>query len=292
MELKEPLNFDKQINRLKEHKLRIDDPDYAKSILKEINYYRFTGYALEFRKNKCDSNFIDNTNFNMIYDIYRFDEDLRLLLLEYLLKIEIYYRTQISYGFSLNKCKNSPHDQHYDINNYYNKTSIKKIWSSIEREIGYNKDSDVVKHHNTNYGKKMPLWVLVELISFSNLSKYYNSLYTWDQKIIANLVGFNNNNLSNWLHCMSVLRNMCAHNNRLYNKTFRPATKLTKGFLRFNPDIKNDSLFAYIITLSRLLPNKPLKKDFKVSFINLINSYKEKVNFEKIGLVDNYIKLL
>ncbi len=292
MELKEPLDFEKQVNRLREHKMHIDNPTYAKSILEEINYYRFTGYALEFRKNKCDSNFIDGTHFDMIYDIYKFDEELRLLLLEYLLKIEIYYRTKISYGFSMNKCKRAPHDQHYDINNYYNKDSIRKIWIAIKREIGYNKDSDVVKHHNSNYNKKMPLWVLVELISFSNLSKYYNSLYTSEQKIIANLVGFNNNNLSNWLHCMSVLRNMCAHNNRLYNKTYKPAIKLTKGFLRFNPELKNNSLFAYIIILSRMLPNKTIKKEFKDSFINLINNYKDKVNLINIGLVDNYIDLL
>lgn len=292
MELKEPLDFEKQVNRLRDHKMHIDNPTYAKSVLEEINYYRFTGYALEFRKDKCDSNFIDGTYFDMIYDIYKFDEELRLLLLEYLLKIEIYYRTKISYGFSMNKCKKSPHDQHYNIDNYYNKNSIHKIWIAIKREIGYNKDSDVVKHHNSNYDEKMPLWVLVELISFSNLSKYYNSLYTSEQKIIANSVGFNNNNLSNWLHCMSVLRNMCAHNNRLYNKTYKPATKLTRGFLKFNPDLKNNSLFAYIIILSRMLPNKIIKKEFKKSFTNLINDYKDKVNLSNIGLVDNYTDLL
>lgn len=292
MNLKEPLSFDKQVAKLQKHGLIIDDLDRAKSIIQEINYYRFTGYALEFRKSKSDSDYISNTSFDSVYNIYLFDEDLRILLLKYLLPIEIFFRTQISYGFSTNKCNEKPHDQHYDINNYYNKKSIVKIFESIKREIGYHKDSEIVKHHKVTYANKMPLWVLVELISFSNLSKYYSSLHYNDQKIISKQLKFNNINLSNWLHCLSVLRNMCAHSNRLYNKKFKPPVKLGRGFLKANPDLSNDTLFSYIIVMMRTLPNSILKNNFKCEFIELINKHKDNINLKKIGIIEDFENLL
>ena len=54
----------------------------AENILKEINYYRFTGYALQFRKNKSNSDLIENCDFEKILKIYKFDEELRVLLLK------------------------------------------------------------------------------------------------------------------------------------------------------------------------------------------------------------------
>lgn len=292
MELKQPLSFDQQIEMLISHNMIISNYEDAKKILETINYYRFTGYALEFRKSISDSDYLDNTYFHKILEIYNFDEKLRILLLEYLLKIEIYYRTQISNGFSLLKCNITPHNQHYNFRNYYNTNGIQKVFESIDREIYYHRDSDIVRHHNDRYNKQMPLWVLVELISFSNLSKFYSALYYDDQIYIAKKVGHNSNNLSNWLHCLSVLRNVCAHGGRLYNKKFNPPTRLTRSFLRNNPDVINDTLFAYIITIKRMLPLENDKTKFVSELINLISDYKDSINLDKIGFTQNYIEIL
>lgn len=50
MYLKEPLNYEQQIEKLIENKIQILDREKAKNILSEINYYKLTGYALQFRK--------------------------------------------------------------------------------------------------------------------------------------------------------------------------------------------------------------------------------------------------
>ncbi len=171
MELKKPLLLNEQVLKLKEHGIISEDEAYTLKVLAQINYYRYTGYALQFRKSPSDSDYINDIEFKKVYHIYQFDEELRDLLRKYIEKVEVYYRTQISYGFSVAKCINPPYDQHYDENNFYNKKGFNAIMDSFKREKDYYKDSLIVKHHQSKYMSKMPLWVIVELMSFSNISK-------------------------------------------------------------------------------------------------------------------------
>jgi abortive infection bacteriophage resistance protein len=45
----------------------------------------------------------------------------------------------------------------------------------------------------------MPLWVIVELMSFSNLSKLYSAMYYSEKDAIANMVGIGRDTLENIL---------------------------------------------------------------------------------------------
>ena len=54
MDLKKPLTFDEQLDKLVSHGTVIADREKAKDILKRVNYYRFTGYALQFRQTVID----------------------------------------------------------------------------------------------------------------------------------------------------------------------------------------------------------------------------------------------
>lgn len=104
MELKKPLTFDEQIEKLECHGIIISDRKKAKAILKRVNYYRFTGYALQFRKDPAGSDYREGTDFETVYHLYKVDEILRDTFRRYIEKAEVYYRTQIAYGFSLAKC--------------------------------------------------------------------------------------------------------------------------------------------------------------------------------------------
>ena len=216
MDLKIPMTFEEQIEKLKYHGMVIEDEEKAKKLLSEINYYRFTGYALQFRRQADKSDYISELSFDKIYRIYQFDESLRDIFRKYIERAEVYYRTLISYNFSIVKCLNPPHDQHYDENNFYNKKGYKEVMDSFKKEKNYYKDSLIVKHHKLKYNSRMPLWVIVELMSFSNTSKLYNSMYTSEKEKISTEVGVGADTLENHLHCLSVLRNKCAHAARLY----------------------------------------------------------------------------
>ena len=85
--------------------------------------------------------YIEGTTFGTVYHLYKVDEILRDTFRRYIEKAEVYYRTQIAYGFSIAKCTEAPYDQHYDENNFYNKKGYKEVMENFSREKNYYKDS-------------------------------------------------------------------------------------------------------------------------------------------------------
>lgn len=291
MHLKKPIKFNEQLNKLIEYGMVVNDKEKSLKILQEINYYRFTGYTIQFRKG-LSNNYIEGTSFETIYSIYKFDEKLRNIFRKNIEKIEIYYKTQIAYHFSISKCITGSHNQHYAENNFYNKKGYKEVMNSLYNEKRYYKDTSVFKHHKQKYSSEMPLWVIVELISFSNMSKLYNAMYYSEKDEIAKAVGTGRKILENHLHCLSVLRNKCSHAARLYNTNFSPPAKLPKKFLQKYCNIKNDSLFAYALILLKRLPNQESKKIFLLDINILIKKYEKYIDIELIGFTEDYLKIM
>lgn len=291
IELKKPLTFEEQIEKLKSHGLIIPDDDKAKKILCKINYYRFTGYALQFRKSKFNSDYVNGITFDRVYKLCMLDEILRNVLRKYIEKVEVYYKTQIAYGFTLSKCNVSPYNQHYDASNFYNKTGYREILDRFAKERDYYKDSLIVKHHKDKYGSKMPLWVIVELMSFSNVSKLYSSMYFSEKDIIAKAVGTGRETLVNNLHCLSVLRNKCAHAARIYNTIFNPPAMFSKSFLRKYQEVRNNSLFAYVLVLAKRLPDTESKEALISDIGNIVEQF-DGYDMRRIGFPDNFLAIL
>ena len=289
-DLKKPLNYADQVKRLRTHNMTIEDSAFAARVLSTKNYYRFTGYALQYRISPHNSDYIPGTSFSKIYKICCFDEALRNLLKKYIEIIEVYFRTQISYNFAITKCAEPPHNQHYDRNNYYNQLHFDQILQSFSNKKKYYSDSLILQHHIKNYQGKLPLWAMVEMLSFSDLSKLYACMYTSDQIAIASAVGkVNAKTLKNHLHCLSILRNKCAHAVRLYNTTFNnPPAVLGTPFLRKHPEIINTTLFAYILVLSRRLPDAQHRQLFSAELQAIINEFINDIDFELIGFPINY----
>jgi abortive infection bacteriophage resistance protein len=292
MDLKQPLPYDKQIQKLLEHGLIINNHAFAEEILSQVNYYRLTGYGVQFRKKPNVSDFLPGTDIETLYSIYLFDQEMRGLLLTYLDIIEALFRTRISYYASLNLCNAPPYNQHYDPSNYFNKSTFNSIMTALEREHNYNCDTLIIKHHDQNYSGQMPLWVWVNIMSFSNLSKYYTCLPYNIQKQIAQSVESHHAALKNHLHALSVVRNKCAHGGRLYNVKFNPPVKLERSFLKKNSAIKNYSLFAVIYTITKYLPNHREKVLFKEQLLQLLKKYQDSVDKSLIGFQDNWYDLL
>lgn len=292
MELKKPLTFDEQLHKLESHGMIIANHEEAKNILKMVNYYRFTGYALQFRKSPSDSRYKEGTTFETVYHLYQVDEILRDTFRKYIEKAEVYYRTQIAYGFSMAKCTKTPYDQHYDENNFYNKKGYREVMDAFDKEKNYYKDSLIVKHHKLKYSNKMPLWVIVELMSFSNMSKLYSSMYYSEKDAIAHTIGVSRDTLENHLHCLAVLRNKCAHAARMYNTEFFPPAKFTSSFLRKHPEIKNTSLFAYVLVLLKRLPDESSKKSLIQCVEKTVSQYKADIDLELIGFPADYLQIM
>ena len=290
--LKSPLRYAEQIKKLEGHNMAVPNHDFALKVLAEKNYYRLTGYALQFRVDENNSDYVTGTSFEKVYKIYCFDEVLRNLLKKYVEIIEVYFRTQISYNFAITKCVLPPHDQHYDRNNYYNKKDFDEVMENFSHDKKYYHDSLVMQHHIKNYQGKLPLWAMVEMLSFSNLSKLYACMYSSDQSVIASAVGSGPTTLKNHLHCLSILRNKCAHAARLYNTAFNPPASFNSSFLKNHPEVKNTTLFAYILVLMKRLPNEHTRRLFSVDLQAVIDEYKNDVDLSLVGFPPNYSDFL
>lgn len=292
MDLKPPLTIEEQIERLKTHNLVIEDEELAKKFLTRNNYYRFTGYALQYRIAPHDSTLRNGISFNHLAQIYCFDEELRALLRTFIEKTEVYYRTVIAYRFSLHRCINEPHNQHYNIDNFENVERFNEIKKNFTKEREYYNDSLIVKHHSKKYADKMPLWVIVELLSYSDLSKFYSCMLKEDQDLIAKAVGTTADFLKNHLHCLAVLRNKCAHAGRLYNEIINPPAKQTTNFMKNNPSVQTNSLFSYIFMLYKRLPSTDDKKAFKLSLSLLIEKHSKDLDLELMGFPLNWKNIM
>nr|WP_315101953.1 Abi family protein [uncultured Catonella sp.] len=143
MQLKQPLSFEEQLDKIKSHGIIVNDKQRVIEKLEQINYYRLTGYALQFRVEPNKSEYVVGTTFENIYKLYIVDEKLRNLCRIYIEKAEI-------------------HNQHYDRNNFYNKSKYDEVMENLKKEKNYYKDSLVVKHHMCKY----PLTVYNPVIRF------------------------------------------------------------------------------------------------------------------------------
>ena len=67
MALKQPIGFKEQVQKLVSHGIFVEDEQNVEKILRCINYYRLTGYALQFRKSPKDSDCVDGTTVEQIF---------------------------------------------------------------------------------------------------------------------------------------------------------------------------------------------------------------------------------
>lgn len=208
--------FDEQIELLKSKGLMIPNENYAFTKLNHINYYRLSAYFIPLQYLRVEKNkniFISKTTFEDILKIYYFDAELRKIIFEAIEIIEVYFRTQIAYYHAK---KFSPYG-YLDIGSFKTTQEFYETCLDIVKSETNRSEEEFIYHFSDKYKTTdLPIWTLVEVISFGSLSKLYSMLKTEEQKnVIQKLKGINNNLFKNWLHALSIIRNICAHHSRL-----------------------------------------------------------------------------
>ena len=223
----------------------IDSEPAAKAFLTSNHYYRLNIY---FHKLMDSPNhFRDGTKFSQVTAIYSNDSWLRNKIFSILEPIEIKTRAHIAHYLGVT----------YGADAFYQSGLYKKIliWQTMKsnflNEVSRYQSDPVIKHHNTYYGGIFPIWVVIEYFSFNTLSKYYANLQEKDKKGIANNnYRINDYLLGQWLHVLSILRNICAHYGYLFRREYPLRPKLAKSF---GWDLsKNNKLFAMFLVMRRL----------------------------------------
>ena len=74
----------------------------------------------------------------------------------------------------------------------------------------------MISHYMLDYGY-VPLWVLVNTLTIGTISVFYSHLKQQDQNNIGRFFSLKPNELKTILQVLTLYRNACAHDERLYN---------------------------------------------------------------------------
>ena len=267
-------NLDEQIEILKSKGLYISDIDKTKNILLKENYFFISGYRHLFMKGNKDKNFIEGTTFEELYAMFTFDRNVRniffknLLIIENNIKSLISYQMSKKYGF---KEKDYLNPKNYTENSLKTR-QVHDVLEKVKRQIRVNGNKHAATvHYMTNYGY-IPLWILVKVLSFGLVSEFYNIFKEKDQYEIADYYNLNIATFSVYLNILSNYRNLCAHEDILYDHRTQKEVPDTVYHQLLNIE-KNDEyytcgkndLFSVVIILKSLLSTQQF-----VDFINEI----------------------
>lgn len=97
---KQLISFTEQIALLKQRGMTFTDETKAFHLLRNISYYRLSGYWYPLLADKQLHIFKPGSTFEAAYSMYKFDCEFRQLLIVELEKIEVAVRTQIAYILS------------------------------------------------------------------------------------------------------------------------------------------------------------------------------------------------
>lgn len=282
-ELKAPISLEEQVQGLRDKGFVISDEKAVADFINRVGYYRLRAYMLPFKEN---GRYISGINFSQVMRLYEFDSELRAWLWRLLGDIECYVRAQLANYMSLKygaEC-------YLNANIFPSRNAVDhdKFLLQIERALANNRNSPIIRHHQRNYGGKLPFWVVIEFFSAGMLSFMYSDLSTADQKAIAKTsfrVG--NLQLASWLRAFTELRNKCAHYARLYDIRFTTAPRDFRGSCW----TMDRTLFSQIYMLAQLYPNKEQWWGAVLMLENLLNEYAD-VNIVRMGFPDKWQELL
>lgn len=278
-----PIDVNKQIENLIALGLKIENRNYAKSVLNRVSYYRLIkAYSLTLKEEK---KYIEGTAFENIVELYLFDMEFRHILFSVIEHIEVHLRAVIANYFSL-KYGNFGYK---DIENYRNKNFQKSTLKDLEREINRNQKSPFIHNFKENYEDgEIPFYAAIEVSSFGTLSKMHKNMKNEDKREIAKVFNVDYIYLESWIENLSYVRNICAHYGRLYNAKLTKTPRLYREYLKLG--ISNNTIFASILNL-KILANENYYKKFYHDLFSIIHRYPT-VDLKQLGFVDNWEKLL
>lgn len=254
---KPAIDINAQIALLRSRGLTIDDEERARRYLGFIGFYRFSGYALVFQVNyNADGShrFHPGANFDDILDLYIFDRKLRLTVLDALERIEVAVRTSLSHEMSISHGTHWFMDEAPFVPRYDHGIFLQHLKKEIGHEPSRAHARQVfIQHYYDKYGdpELPPSWMVFEVLSFGSVSQVFKNLKRENQKPIAKVFELDGGVLASWLHTITYLRNLVAHHQRLWNRSFTIKPIPAK---RYAEDLKDPSRFyAQAVIIQALL---------------------------------------
>ncbi len=238
--------------KLQARGLQVPDPAAALRHLRFVGYYRLSAYTLHFQQvNAPGKPFVSGTAFEDVLALYRFDRELRLLVMDAIERVEVAVRGALVGEMSV---RHGPHwfmeARHFAPKYGY----INQLLARVERDTRASRETFII-HYRAKYDDPClpPAWAMAENLTFGTLSYLFAALHGPERKAIAAPFGCDEQILRSWLHSLSYLRNLCAHHSRLWNRAFSVPPMVARKHAKLLVQVPKDHLYALAVVLFELV---------------------------------------
>lgn len=276
---KPALGFEQQAQRLLDRGL-IADKQILINRLGVVNYYRLSAYWYNFKTTDSHGveRFVDGTSFEVIWNRYSFDQELRRLVMEALEHIEVaILRTRLVEQFTL---AHGPFG-YIDYGNFNPKfppTSHARFLSELEDAVNRSNEEFIGRFHGKYTSEPhLPLWMAAEILTFGQLFTLFRNLDRKDLQGIARQFKLFPPVMVSWMHTLLFIRNTCAHHARLWNREIPISPQIPDK--KHNPEwhspvqFDNNRIFAVLTLLRYLLKFIEPNYNFRLRLENLLKNY-------------------
>jgi abortive infection bacteriophage resistance protein len=234
MENKKPFKtIDEQIGILRKRGMAVNEEDRL-LLMREGYYSVVNGYKAPFIDPNATSKngedvFYEGVTFSMLYSLFDLDRLLKEQTFPVLVRAETMARTALAYCFSkyhpemdsyLNPANYCAARQYHNRGMYCK--DKEKLLAHLRKAHDNEWGHDAIDHYLSEHGH-VPLWVLVNVLTFGNVSHMYSLSTTQVQNAVCKMIAeeqgighLSNERLRKSLSVLVGFRNVCAHDDRLY----------------------------------------------------------------------------
>lgn len=233
---KQYLTVQAQIELLKRRGMGVPDEELAETWLRRVGYYRLSGYWYPFRERRNAEavegklpsievldTFQAGTQLSHAFNLYVFDKRLRLLFLDAIERIEVALRVDIA--LMLGESDAWAHRNPNTFNRYFRSIDPADLAVRHSKWLAYldlaaaRSREEFVTHFFATYKDPLPIWIAIELWDFGTISAIVSGMKDQDLQTLADKYLIPKRTmLASWIQCLNLVRNICAHHGRLWNR--------------------------------------------------------------------------
>jgi abortive infection bacteriophage resistance protein len=216
-----------RIAHLRARGLVISQSNVAARKIETIGYERLRIYFLSRRQLGLPGRpFLPGTTYQHIIQLYECDGKLRDACFTAVGQFELLLRNSISETLS----HNFGSHPYYTVGAFKDPTSNLKALQAFASVYEKSKDRRA-KHYRDIYGHPVlpPIWTMKEFLTFGAAARIFQSLDGSVRTAIAAQFGISSDEVfTSWVEALVDLRNVCAHHDRLFNRSFQKQPKRLK----------------------------------------------------------------
>lgn len=268
------------------------ETELAINFFQYTRYYRFSIFPRLIRTD-------EKRTFTNVYYLYNLDSFIRERLHYFSGIIEEWLKTTLCNVVCLNynSSEYARAEFYLDLKIYTNKEFGKATLTNFADSISHSKEVFISHHHKKRHGC-IPFWVLMEELTFGQLTTFIEQLNTdcKNQWIDAIFTKENRKFIISWINVARYLRNMAAHYSRFYCQNFVVAPSLPKEDLKKYGIKNNDkhNLFVILFTEKKIIsffPDKKIHQQWNTFIDDLdetITDSKDFFDFQTNGFTQNW----